>query len=132
MGLVFTEKEARELGIKLPGTELKKKNKYNSRKVSVDGIKFDSQAEANYYCTLKILLRKGEIDGFCRQARFVVTEGKNGENGTEYVTDFIIFYPDGKYKIIDVKGIKTDVFKLKIKSLREKYPKLTVELEEEK
>ncbi len=129
-GLVFTPKEAAALGIKISETEPKRKSKYNARKVEVDGIKFDSQAEANYYCKLKILLRAGKIDGFCRQPRFVITEGKNGEKGTEYVADFIIFLPYGKYKIVDVKGVKTDVFKLKIKSLREKYPKLTVELEE--
>ncbi len=119
--------EAKKLGI-LPKTE--SKSKYNSKKITVDGIKFDSQAEANYYCNLKILLRMGEITGFCRQARFVITEGKNGENGTEYVTDFVVFYPNGTYRIIDVKGVKTEVFKLKVKSFREKYPKLKIELEE--
>lgn len=119
--------EAKKLGI-LPKTE--SKSKYNSKKITVDGIKFDSQAEANYYCNLKILLRMGEITGFCRQARFIITEGKNGENGTEYVTDFVVFYPNGTYRIIDVKGVKTEVFKLKVKSFREKYPKLKIELEE--
>jgi len=127
MAVRLTDKELRRLGFKVPETE--KKSKYNSRKVYIDGISFDSQAEANYYCQLKILLRAGKIDGFCRQARFVVTEGKNGEKGTEYVTDFIIFYPNGSYRIVDVKGVKTDVFKLKIKCLREKYPKLKIELE---
>lgn len=119
--------EAKKLGI-LPKTE--SKSKYNSKKITVDGIKFDSRAEANYYCNLKILLRTGEITGFCRQARFIITEGKNGENGTEYVTDFVVFYPNGTYRIIDVKGVKTEVFKLKVKSFREKYPKLKIELEE--
>lgn len=119
--------EAKKLGI-LPKTE--SKSKYNSKKITVDGIKFDSHAEANYYCNLKILLRMGEITGFCRQARFIITEGKNGENGTEYVTDFVVFYPNGTYRIIDVKGVKTEVFKLKVKSFREKYPKLKIELEE--
>ena len=127
MTLRITSAEAEKLGIKIPK---KSKSKYNSRKVVVDGITFDSQAEANYYCRLKILLRAGEIEGFCRQARFVVTEGKNGEKGTEYVTDFVVFLSGGKYRIVDVKGIKTDSFKLKIKCLREKYPKLKVELEE--
>jgi len=130
MGLVFTPKEAAALGIKIADSDKKRKNKYNSQKVVVDGIKFDSQAEANYYCMLKILLRKGEIDGFCRQARFIITEGKNGEKGSEYVCDFVVFYQNKTYRIVDVKGVKTPVFKLKIKSLREKYPKLTVELEE--
>lgn len=107
----------------------KPKSKYGARKTNVDGISFDSQAEANYYCKLKILLQKGEIDGFCRQARFLVTDGKDGEKGTEYVTDFVIFRRDGTYRIVDVKGVQTPVFKLKIKCMKEKYPNLKVELE---
>ena len=128
MTLRMTEAEAKKLGVKIP--EQKRKSKYNARKVRVDGIVFDSQAEANYYCRLKLLLRAGKIDGFCRQARFVITEGRDGEKGTEYVTDFIVFYPDGKYRIVDVKGVKTDVFRLKVKCMREKYPKLKIELED--
>ena len=128
MSVRMNAKDLKRLGIKIP-TEITSKNKYNSRKTVVDGIPFDSQAEADYYCQLKLLTRAGEITGFCRQARFVVTEGKNGEKGTEYVTDFVIFYPNGSYRIVDVKGVKTDVFKLKIKCLREKYPKLKIELE---
>lgn len=107
----------------------KKKNKYRARKVNVDGICFDSQKEADYYCQLKLLLRAGEIAGFCRQPRFVITEGTDGGAGTEYVSDFVIFYPDGKYRIVDVKGVKTEVFKLKLKSFREKYPRLKIYLE---
>lgn len=118
--------EAKKLGL-LPSKNTK--SKYNARKVNIDGIKFDSQAEANYYCALKILLKKGEITGFCRQARFVITEGRNGENGAEYVADFVVFYPDNTYRIVDVKGVKTETFKLKVKSFREKYPKLKIELE---
>lgn len=128
MTLRMTEAEAKRLGVKVP--EQKRKSKYNARKVRVDGIAFDSQAEANYYCRLKLLLRAGEIDGFCRQARFVVTDGRNGERGTEYVTDFVVFYPDGSYRIVDVKGVKTDAFRIKVKCMREKYPKLKIELED--
>ena len=128
MTLRMTEAEAKKLGVNV--LYQKKRSKYNARKVRVDGIVFDSQAEANYYCQLKLLLRAGKIDGFCRQARFVITEGRDGDKGTEYVTDFIVFYPDGKYRIVDVKGVKTDVFRLKVKCMREKYPKLKIELEE--
>ena len=53
----------------------KPKNKYYSQKTWIDGICFDSKKEADYYCQLKLLTRAGEIKGFCRQARFVVTEG---------------------------------------------------------
>lgn len=125
----ISEAEARRLGI-LPVEPKKKRSKYNAKKISVDGITFDSQMEADYYCRLKLMLRAGAIDGFCRQARFVITEGKNAEKGVEYVTDFVVFYPDKTYRIVDVKGMKTEVFKLKVKSFREKYPKLKIELEE--
>ena len=128
MTLRMTEAELKKLGYKVPKES--KKNKYNAKKTIVDGIRFDSQAEADYYCTLKLRLRAGEITGFCRQPRFVVTEGRNDERGTEYVTDFIVFYPDGTYRIVDVKGVKTEVFRLKVKCMREKYPKLKIELED--
>lgn len=126
----ISEQDAIRLGI-IPNPKAVKKsrNKYNAKKAWVDGILFDSNAEADYYCKLKLLLRAGEITGFCRQARFVITEGINGERGTEYVTDFIIFYPDGNYRIVDVKGKETEVFKIKVKAFREKYPKLKIELE---
>ena len=51
------------------------------------------------------------------------------ERGTEYVADFVIFNNDGTSRIVDTKGVKTNEFKLKMKSFREKYPTLKVELE---
>ena len=125
MSINLSDEQLERFGIKPP----KKKSKYRSKKVPVDGISFDSQAEADYYCHLKLMLRAGKIAGFCRQARFVVTEGINGAKGTEYVTDFVIFYHDGRYRIVDVKGYETEAFKLKMKCMKEKYPKITVELE---
>ncbi len=122
----LTEKEARQLGI-IKGPA-KKKNKYGANKICVDGIYFDSQLEADYYIQLKLRLRAGEIDGFCRQARFIVTEGNEQTRATEYVCDFIVLYPDKTYEIIDTKGIETEVFKLKRKSFREKFPRLIINL----
>ena len=59
-----------------------------------------------------------------------VTEGVGSiERGTEYVADFVIFNNDGTSRIVDTKGVKTNEFKLKMKSFREKYPTLKVELE---
>ena len=106
-----------------------KRSKYRAKKTTVDGITFDSQLEAEYYTQLKIRQKTGEIIGFCRQPRFLVIEGRDGGKGTEYVADFIEFYPDGRYRIVDTKGVKTEVFKLKMKAFREKYPGLTVEVE---
>ena len=42
----------------------KKKSKYRSYKISIDGHRFDSQKEADYYCELKLKLKANEIKGF--------------------------------------------------------------------
>lgn len=93
----------------------KKKSKYNANKVEVDGIKFDSQKEANYYNELKLRLSAGNIKGFCRQAEFVLA------NNVRYKADFIVFNNNGTTDIIDVKGFKTDVYKLKKKLFEDKF-----------
>lgn len=122
----MSEKDLQRLGI----TKERKRSKYNAKKTWVDGICFDSKSEAEYYSNLKLMQQAGIIAGFCRQPRFIVIAGQNGGRGTEYVADFILFYPNGAYKIVDVKGKKTDVFKLKMKLMMEKNPKLTVYLED--
>lgn len=94
-----------------------KTNKYNARKVTVDGLKFDSQMEADYYLQLKLMQKAGEILGFCRQARFYIGAGR------EYVCDFIVWYQD-HVEIVDTKGVETEVFKIKADLFRERYPGL--------
>ena len=110
----------------------KKKSKYRSKKTWTDGICFDSQKEAAYYTKLKALHSAGAIDGFMVHGAMVCTEGTDKENrATLYEPDFVILFPDGTYKIIDTKSDATitQVFKLKMKALREKYPKITVHIE---
>lgn len=114
---------------KQPGQKHNKKSKYRARSAIVDGIRFPSEKEADYYVKLKLLTQAGEIKGFCRQPRFVVTYGDENNACTEYVSDFIIFFNDDTYKIVDTKGLETQVFKLKMKSFYEKYPNLKIHLE---
>lgn len=99
-----------------------KKSKYGANKVEIDGIKFDSQKEADYYSELKLRLAAGEIKGFCRQAEFVLAKN------TRYKADFIVFNNDGTSEIIDVKGFKTDVYKLKKKLFEDKFNLKIVEV----
>jgi hypothetical protein len=133
--IYIPEEEFKQLGLtnsKPMKKKSEKKSKYHSRKTKVDGFTFDSTKEAEFYCKLKLMTKAKKIKGFCRQARFVIVEGQNGEKGSEYVTDFIIFYNDGTYEIIDVKGMETQVFKLKMKAFSEKYPKLDITILKEK
>lgn len=52
-----------------------------------------------------------------------------GDENTEYVADFVIFNNDGTCRIVDVKGVETDVFKLKMKMFKARFPQLEVEIE---
>lgn len=113
-----------------PAPAEKRKSKYGAKKTWLDGICFDSKAEANYYAMLKMLVRAGEIDGFAYHGNIVCTEGeKSDHRAVLYEPDFILFKLDGTYEIIDVKGMETPVFKNKVKAIREKYPKIRIRLE---
>ena len=115
------------LGIKQP-----KKSKYNNKKVIVDGIQFDSQKEAEYYCRLKLLKQAGEIKDFGLQPRYVLQPGfeKNGEKfkPITYIADFVITNNDGTTDVVDIKGVETQVFKIKKKLFEYKYPNLSLKV----
>jgi len=100
----------------------KKPGKYRNTPTTVDGIRFDSALEANFYSTLKLLQKAGEVVGFCRQPRFIVTISEEGN--TEYRPDFIVWYADGHTEIVDTKGFSNTNFILKQKAFAEKYPQL--------
>ena len=102
-------------------------NKYKTKKVTIDGIVFDSQKEAKKYCELKLLKRAGEIADFQLQPEFVLQEGFRAKSGQwirpiKYKADFRIIHTDGKEVVIDTKGFKTKDYLIKRKMLLKKYP----------
>lgn len=102
-------------------------SKYNAKKVEIDGIKFDSKAEGEYYLHLKQQVTERQILGFERQKRMLLqggfsVEGVKGKiRPIFYVVDFIITENDGTLTYVDVKGMETDVFKLKKKLFMKRY-----------
>ena len=101
-------------------------HKYNAKKTAVDGITFDSRKEATRYRELKALERVGKIDRLELQPRFVLMDGFRYEGKAirkiEYVADFL--YRDlstCELIVEDVKGVKTDVYKLKKKLFLKRY-----------
>lgn len=102
-------------------------SKYNAKKVEFDGIKFDSKAEGEYYLHLKQQVSERQILGFERQKRMLLQEGFSVEGVKGkirpifYVVDFIITENDGTLTYVDVKGMETDVFKLKKKLFMKRY-----------
>jgi len=124
----WTEEQYQEfLGKKKPV-----KNKYNNRKTIVDGITFDSKKEADFYCQLKLLKQAGEIKDFGLQEKFelVPTFRKNGTTyrAITYIADFVIENNDGTMEVVDVKGVETQVFKIKKKLFEYRYPDLKLKI----
>lgn len=97
-------------------------NKYNAKKTVVDGIKFDSKKEAKRYIELKEMEKKGLIRDLNLQVPFelipsftIFVDGKiRKRRNIRYIADFVYFEND-KEVVEDVKGRRTDVYKLKKK-----------------
>lgn len=98
-------------------------NKYNAKKVVVNNINFDSQAEAEYYLFAKSLLNKGEISDLTLQPQFLLQDGYRVNTNTtkrgikkissiKYTPDFM-FVQDGKNVVIEVKGFMNDSYKIR-------------------
>lgn len=108
-------------------TQRRRRQKYGAVKTQVDGITFDSKAEAKRYQELKLLERAGVITDLELQPKFVILpkhkdiEGKTVRE-MSYFADFSYFdIEKGKYVIEDVKGVKTAVYKLKKKLVEYKH-----------
>ena len=93
-------------------------SKYGAHRTEIDGILFDSKREAARYQELKILEKAGEIKDLVRQPVFTLQEafmcdGKK-ERSITYRADFM-YEENGRTIVEDVKGMKTDVYKIKRK-----------------
>ena len=112
-------------------------NKYHARKTEIDGIAFDSQAEARRYQELIMLVRAGEITGLAVHPRYVlldpfVYQGKR-VRGIEYEPDFV-YRERGATIAEDVKGghnvTATRTFEIKAKLFRHRYPDIILRIVE--
>ncbi len=113
------------------------RSKYYSKKVTIDGITFDSKKEAKRYRELALLEKSGAITGLERQVQFELlpkqreapTEyykrGKNAgqpkpgkviEKSVNYIADFV-YIENGQKIVEDTKGYKTKDYILKRKML---------------
>lgn len=110
-------------------------SKYHAKKVTVDGIVFDSKREAKRYSELKIMEKAGRITELRRQVKFVVIPtqraaspgffkkgarkgepkpGKVLESECAYIADFV-YYIGGELVVEDAKGMRTRDYVIKRK-----------------
>lgn len=102
-------------------------NKYHNRKVTVNGITFDSQKEADRYLELLLLQKAGEIDRLKLQPEFTLQEAFTTPEGEKVKA--IRYRADFAYRkkmrggvdtywvsvVEDVKGFRTKDYELKRK-----------------
>jgi hypothetical protein len=94
-------------------------SKYRSRKITRDGMTFDSVKEYKRFCELSLLLKAGAITDLERQVKFVLIpsqriDGKVVERPCTYIADFS-YRENGKLVIEDTKGFKTKDYIIKRK-----------------
>ena len=90
----------------------RKATKYRAVATRVDGIKFDSTKEARCWQDMCLQQQAGQITELRRQIPFAMVV--NGHHVCEYWADFV-FKREGKTVVMDAKGFRTEIFKLKRK-----------------
>lgn len=115
-----------------------KKSKYHSRKITRDGITWDSLKEYRRFCELSLLERAGAIQDLQRQVKFELVPAqyeeiptgelyKRGdrkgqpkmkrvcvEESVNYIADFV-YHENGVKVVEDTKGVKTKDYIIKRK-----------------
>lgn len=109
--------------------KINRESKYHNRKVTYydpatkETISFDSEKERDYYLILKDRERRGEIKDLRRQVsieiqRAFTDKADKKHRAIKYIADFVYYdLDDYQLHYIDVKGFKTEVYKLKKKLL---------------
>lgn len=92
-------------------------SKYGNKRITVDGIRFDSIREANRWQELRLLERGGAIRNLRRQVPFELLPqckvcGKTLRKKS-YVADFVYLDERGNQVVEDAKGVRTQVYQLK-------------------
>lgn len=100
-------------------------SKYHNKKVTVDGIQFDSIREAQRYGELKLMEKTGLITHLKLQVPFEVLPayrdkitGKVIERAVTYRADFAYHDAAGRLVVEDAKGKRTPDYIIKRKLMR--------------
>jgi hypothetical protein len=124
---VATPSRCSECGAEIPLTRLKRKtktcsvecgrkaqtNKYGGMPVEFNGRLYPSVREARVAQKLQLWEHCGEIHDLAYQVRIVLVDGRAGIRSITYWADFTYYDAENLYHVIDAKGMKTDIYKLK-------------------
>lgn len=111
------------------------RSKYHNKKVTFDGIEFDSKKEMYRYIRLKSMQEEGLISELRMQVPYEVIPAvyekaekqlktkvkmvdRCVQKATHYIADFVYTDKDGNMVVEDVKGTRTEKYLLKKKMMR--------------
>jgi len=98
-------------------------SKYHNKKTIYNGVNFMSRKEAGYARTLDALKYakdpKERVVSYETQVPFQIEI--NSVKICKYLADFKVLYKDKHIEIVDVKGFRTEIYKLKKKLVEAQY-----------
>lgn len=75
--------------------------------------KYASKREAEYAAKLDALHRAGQIKDLREQHPIVLVSGNGKLRPIRYIADFTYIDSDGQFHVVDAKGYKTAIYRLK-------------------
>lgn len=96
-------------------------NKYHNKKCTYKDMTFDSKKERDYYIVLEMMLKNKKITDLKTQVKFELQPSFKFKGKTirsiNYIADFT-YMKDGQLVIVDTKGYRTEVYRLKKKMMQ--------------
>ena len=92
-----------------------RRNKYHAVKTEYGGVTYDSKLEARFAALLDQYQRAGMIRSWTRQIPFRMPDG------SIHRVDFMVFYGDDRFSLVEVKGRDLPQGRLKRAVVEEKY-----------
>lgn len=88
-------------------------SKYKNKTAEHGGIKYHSGKEAAYAAELDLRKKAGDIASWERQVKIPLNIGRF--HIANYYCDFLIYHNDGRKEFVEIKGFRTEVWRLKWK-----------------
>lgn len=104
------------------GFPFKRAGKFNAKRTEYAGRTYSSKKEAAYAQRLDVEKATGDVLMWLSQVPFTL------KSGVRYVVDFAVWRSDGFCYFVDVKGFRTETYKLKKRLVEAEFPVTIVEV----
>lgn len=98
------------------------RHKFYNIPTEVGNAKFSSKKEARHWEELLLAKKSGSLLFALRQVPL------HHSSGVRYVVDFLEFWADGDVRFVDVKGLRTPMYKVKKKMIEAEFPIQIIEV----